>query len=48
VAQSGFIIAEVYARAAVAAVMGKKIPEGLSVVGGLVTKDNIRALDDWK
>jgi len=48
VAQSGFIIAEVYARAAVAAVMGKRIPEGLSVVGALVTKDNIHALDDWK
>jgi D-allose transport system substrate-binding protein len=48
VAQSGFVIAEVYARAAIAAALGKKIPEGLSVSGALVTKANIHLLQDWK
>ena len=48
VAQSGFIIAEVYARAAIAAALGKKVPEGLSVPGALVTKANIHLLQDWK
>lgn len=48
VAQSGFIIAEVYARVAIAAALGKKIPEGLSVPGALVTKANIHLLEDWK
>jgi D-allose transport system substrate-binding protein len=48
VAQSGFIIAEVYARAAIAAALGKKIPEGLSVPSALVTKANIHLLQDWR
>lgn len=48
VAQSAFIIGEMYARTAIAAVMGRKIPEGLSVPSALATKENINRLSDWK
>jgi D-allose transport system substrate-binding protein len=48
VAQSGYIIAEVYARVAVAAARGKRPPEGLSVPSALATKENIHLLKDWK
>ncbi len=48
VAQSGFIIAEVYARAAVAAATGRKIPGGLFVPSALVTQANIHLLQDWR
>ncbi len=48
VAQSGFIIAEVYARLAVAAAMGKKPPEGLFVPSPLVAKENVHLVKDWK
>lgn len=48
VAQSAFIIAEVYARTAIAAAVGRKIPEGLSVPSALATKENISSLSDWK
>lgn len=48
VAQSAYIIAEVYARTAIAAAMGRKIPEGLSVPSALATKENISSLSDWK
>jgi D-allose transport system substrate-binding protein len=48
VAQSGFIIAEVYARVAIAAALGKKPPENLSVPSALVNKGNIHLLKDWK
>ncbi len=48
VAQSGFIIAEVYARTAIAAALGKSIPEGLSVPSALVTQANVHLVKDWK
>lgn len=48
VAQSAFIIAEVYARTAVAAALGRRIPEGLSVPSALATKENIHGFADWK
>jgi len=48
VAQSAYIIGEVFARTAIAAVLGKKIPEGLSVPSALATPQNIRLFNDWR
>ncbi len=48
VAQSAYIIGEVFARTAVAAALGKKIPEGLSVPSALATQQNIRSFNDWR
>jgi D-allose transport system substrate-binding protein len=48
VAQSAFVIAEVYARTAISAAMGRKIPEGLSVPSALATRSNMTAFSDWR
>lgn len=48
VAFSPFVIGELCTRAAIAATMGKKIPEDLYVASVLATKDNIHLLSDWK
>lgn len=48
VAFSPFVIGETCARAAIAAAQGLKVPEDLSVVSVLATKENINALSDWK
>lgn len=48
VAFSPFVIGEICARTAIAALEGKKIPDGLSVVSVLATKENIDDLKDWK
>lgn len=48
VAQSAFIIGEVFARTALAAVLGKKIPERLSVPSALATQENIHFFMDWR
>lgn len=48
VAFSPFVIGELCTRAAIAAVMGRKIPEDLYVASVLATKDNIHLLSDWK
>ena len=48
VAFSPFVIGEVCARSAIAAAQGLSVPEDMSVVSVLATKDNIEALADWK
>ncbi len=48
VAFSPFVIGELITRVAVNVMAGKKIPEDLSVVSVLATKDNIHLLSDWK
>lgn len=48
VAFSPFVIGELCARVAIAAAQGMKIPEDLSVVSVLATRDNIDSLSDWK
>jgi ABC-type sugar transport system substrate-binding protein len=48
VAFSPFVIGETCARAAIAAAQGLKIPEALSVVSVLATRENIESLSDWK
>lgn len=48
VAFSPFVIGEIVARTAIAASMGKKIPENLRVISVLANKDNIHLLKDWK
>ena len=48
VAFSPYVIGELATRVAVAASMGKKIPENVRVVSVLATKNNIHLLKDWK
>jgi D-allose transport system substrate-binding protein len=48
VAFSPFVIGEIVTRTAIAAAMGRKIPENLRVISVLANKDNIHLLDDWK
>jgi D-allose transport system substrate-binding protein len=48
VAFSPFVIGEICARTAIAAYQGKGVPDGLSVVSTLATKDNIDNLEDWR
>lgn len=48
VAFSPFVIGEIVTRTAIAAYMGKKIPEDLRVISVLANKENIHLLKDWK
>ena len=48
VAFSPFAIGEIVTRTAIAATMGKKIPENLRVISILANKDTIHLLKDWK
>lgn len=48
VAFSPFLIGEIIARTAIAASMGKKIPDNVHVISVLANKDNIHQLEDWK
>jgi len=48
VAFSPFVIGELVTRTAIAASMGKKIPESLRVISVLANKNNVHLLEDWK
>lgn len=48
VAFSPFVIGEIVTRTAIAAYMGKEIPDNLRVISVLANKDNIHLLKDWK
>lgn len=48
VAFSPFLIGELVTRTAIAAFMGKEIPEDLRVISVLATRDTIAQLKDWK
>jgi D-allose transport system substrate-binding protein len=48
VAFSPFVIGEIVARTAIAASMGKNIPENVHVISVLANKGNIHLLEDWK
>ena len=48
VAFSPYVIGEIVTRSAIAAAMGRKIPDNLRVISVLANKDNIGLLDDWK
>ena len=48
VAFSPYVIGEIVARTAIAASMGRKIPEGVRVISVLANKDNIHLLKNWK
>ncbi len=48
VSQSPFIIGEMFARVALAASLGKKIPDHLSIINTVASRDNMDQLKDWK